>query len=103
MLSVQSLIGVAGTAKRAGSRAEPAAEDACLREAIEALPDSQRVALALRYYESASMSVIAAVLDLKEEETHRLLVSAAETVTEHLRRADGASPPPAPTHRRETA
>jgi DNA-directed RNA polymerase specialized sigma24 family protein len=86
MLSVQSLIREVPIARRArGGSARPA-EDPKLREAIDALPDPARVALALRCYEGVSLPAIASILDLTEEGARSLLLEAARAVTERLRR-----------------
>jgi DNA-directed RNA polymerase specialized sigma24 family protein len=94
MLSVQSLIREAGTTGRTRGRAARAAEDPRLHEAISGLPDPQRLALALRYYESMPVAAIAAVLDLDEGATRALLVAAAGAVTERLRGAATERPRP---------
>jgi DNA-directed RNA polymerase specialized sigma24 family protein len=102
MLSVQSLIREISPARRSGRAPGRPTEDARLREAIDALPDAARLALALRCFEQVPVSAIASVLGVEEERARRLIEEAAETVTralnrqhegtEHGRRAPGGTP-----------
>lgn len=85
MLSVQGLIRASSPGRRSRQREARRAEEARLREAISALPERERLALALRVFESLSPSAIAGVLDLDEATTRRVLLEAAGRVTERLR------------------
>jgi len=53
-------------------------------EAIDALAEPARLALALRYYESIRVSRIAGILDLPEEDVRRILAEAVDFVLRRL-------------------
>ena len=53
-------------------------------EAIDALAEKQRLALALRYYESLTVEEIAAVLGSRPDTIQTLLARATEMLCKHL-------------------
>jgi DNA-directed RNA polymerase specialized sigma24 family protein len=63
------------------------AEDVLTR-LIDGLPERQRVALALRFYEALRPDEIAVVLGTREDIVHELLRKATESVTEGMRRSE---------------
>jgi RNA polymerase sigma factor (sigma-70 family) len=71
-----------------------------LTQLIDRLPERQRIALALRYYEALRPDEIAVVLGLREDMVHDLLRKAAETVSEGMAGCEEERKPPAPRRRR---
>ncbi len=55
-----------------------------LTRLIDGLPERQRIALALRYYEALRPDEIAVVLGVREEIVNELLRKATETVSEGM-------------------
>ena len=95
MLSVASLFhgAVPGSARPA--RRNPAAREEERRRvsaAMQELPETSRVALALRYFESARPRQIAVVLGISEERIEAILGEAVRDVAEILRRPDVVTP-----------
>lgn len=62
--------------------------DDLLTRLIDGLPERQRIALALRYYEALRPDEIAVVLGVREEIVHELLRKATETVSEGMGRCE---------------
>ncbi|MCA9728600.1 MAG: sigma-70 family RNA polymerase sigma factor [Candidatus Eisenbacteria bacterium] len=67
-------------------RMEDEATDA-LAQLIGKLPERQRIALALRFYEALRPEEIAVVLGTREDTVHELLRKATESVGEGMRRS----------------
>ena len=63
---------------------------ALLVEAIEALPESERVAITLYYMKDLRLKEIGKVLDLSESRVSRLLKSAEHRIEEHIRARENA-------------
>jgi DNA-directed RNA polymerase specialized sigma24 family protein len=109
MLSVASLIQgtTPGTARRARrSLAAREEERRRLHAAMQELAETPRLALALRYYESARPRQIAAVLGISEERIEAVLTAAVRQVVEILRRPEtvvSAAAVPRPRVRRAPA
>jgi len=80
MLSVHSLMQEAKVAPRERARLGRKEERRMMAEAIEDLPELDRLILGLRYYESVRPAQIAAVLGLPEDEVRRLLAQALERI-----------------------
>jgi RNA polymerase sigma factor (sigma-70 family) len=95
MLSVETLFDEARLPSRVRSLAASLSEEEIRRliaQQIDRLPERQRLALALRFYESLGPSEIACVLDIGEERAKTLLLEATRALSEKLRNA--ASPDP---------
>ena len=95
MLSVASFFqGTApGSARRARRNlAEREEEQRRVGAAMQELPETSRLALALRYFESARPRQIALVLGISEERIEAVLADAVQEVTEILRRPEAAAP-----------
>jgi DNA-directed RNA polymerase specialized sigma24 family protein len=108
MLSVASLFqgSAPGNARRARrSLAAREEEQRRLRAAMQELSETPRLALALRYFESARPRQIAAVLGIPEDRIDAILADAVQEVAEILRRPEAPAPEPAdsrPPARRAT-
>ncbi len=103
MLSMIHLVQEASPGRRVRGRTSLRAEEARrLARAIDALPETQRLALALRFYESLRPSRIALVLGMTEAEVETLLADAVRGAGEILRAAD-PDPRPASRSRSEGA
>jgi DNA-directed RNA polymerase specialized sigma24 family protein len=73
---------------------------------MQELPETSRVALALRYFESARPRQIAVVLGISEERIEAILLDAVREVAEILRRPEVVAPAPSgppPRARRTSA
>lgn len=93
MLSMNHLVQEAFPGRRVRGRSSLRAEEARrLSLAIDALPETSRLALALRYYEGMRPARIARVLGLTEDEVESLLAAAVREVAGILR--DGEPPEP---------
>lgn len=95
MLSVASFFqGTApGSARRVRRNlAAREEEQRRLGAAMQELPETSRLALALRYFESARPRQIALVLGISEERIEAVLADAVQEVTEILRRPEVATP-----------
>jgi DNA-directed RNA polymerase specialized sigma24 family protein len=92
MLSVQNLIREISPTRKSGRGGARPERDVRLRQAMDALPDDARLALALRCFERLPVSTVADVLGLDEESTHRLIEEAAHTVSRRLEQLDAEAP-----------
>jgi DNA-directed RNA polymerase specialized sigma24 family protein len=94
MLSVASLFQGAALGTRPARRSPAAREEERRRlgAAMQELPEIQRLALALRYFESARPRQIAVVLGVTEERLESILADAVREVAEILRRPEAAAP-----------
>lgn len=101
MLSVASLFqgtapgSVRGARSARRSLAAREEERRRLNAAMQELPEAPRLALALRYFESARPRQIAAVLGIPEERIEAVLTDAVREVTEILRRPEATTLPEA--------
>lgn len=89
MLSLETLFRDAGVTKSARSRAEAILAERgpdLLRETIDALPERQRIVLALRFYEALEPGEIAAVLGTKLEQVDELMGKAVAALCAKLER-----------------
>jgi DNA-directed RNA polymerase specialized sigma24 family protein len=109
MLSVASLFqGTAPGGARRVRRSLAAREEERRRlsAAMQELPEASRLALALRYFESARPRQIAVVLGISEERIEAILADAVREVAEILRRSEVVTPvasSPRPRERRTPA
>ena len=95
MLSVASFFQgtVPGSARPARrSLAAREEERRRLSAAMQELPETSRLALALRYFESARPRQIAVVLGISEERIDAVLTAAVREVAEILRRPEVVTP-----------
>jgi DNA-directed RNA polymerase specialized sigma24 family protein len=95
MLSVASFFqGTASGSARPVRRSLAAREEERRRlsAAMQELPETSRVALALRYFESARPRQIAVVLGISEERIEAILADAVRNVAEILRRPEVVTP-----------
>jgi DNA-directed RNA polymerase specialized sigma24 family protein len=74
-----------------------------LGAAMQKLPETSRVALALRYFESARPRQIAAVLGISEERIEAILDEAVHQVAEIMRRPEAGTPEAADSPARRTS
>jgi len=94
MLSMNHLVQEAFPGRRVRGRSSLRAEEASrLARAIDALPETSRLALALRYYEGMRPARIARVLGLTENEVESLLAAAVREVAGILRDGEPPDPP----------
>ncbi len=86
MLSVQTLIRETQVSPRETSRKRfrKDHERRILAEAMDSLPETTRVVLGLRYYESLTRRQIATLLSMEEEEVGELLTQAMQRVVHCL-------------------
>jgi RNA polymerase sigma-70 factor (ECF subfamily) len=73
--------------ERPGSGLDDAARDACVRRALDALPEHYRVALSLRYLEGMDCRAVEAAMGLSNGALRGILGRALETLRRALRPA----------------
>lgn len=86
MLSVQTLIRETQVSPQETRRrrVKKELERRVLAEAMESLPETTRVVLGLRYYESLTRRQIATLLSMEEDEVRDLLTQAMQRVVDCL-------------------
>ncbi len=104
MLSVHTLIRETQVSPRETKRKRfrKDLERRVLAEAMDSLPETTRVVLGLRYYESLTRRQIATLLSMEEEEVGDLLTQAMQKVVHCLDQEMQSADDPPPAQRRRT-